>query len=124
MKRSNFESILEKKDYVERSSSKPVETFIPNQAMNLKELVLRFERGQRLNVHENFRAGSNFTESKIYEEDFEDAPPDDIHDIVDVQQYYESHKQRKSDFKEKLKSKNQKTEAKPKPEDSLTPSPE
>ena len=94
MKRANFEPILEKKDYVERSNSKPIETFIPNQAMNLKELVQRFERGQRLNVHENFRPGSNFTDGKIYEEDFEDAPPDNIHDVTDVHEYYNEHRAR------------------------------
>lgn len=121
MERANFEEKISKKDYVERTNSKPIETFIPNQAMNLKELVSRFERGQRLNVHENFRPGSNFTEGSIYEEDFEDAAPDDIHDVVDVQEYYRLHNERKSTFKKKQEEKRTKKEVSTTKDDDLPP---
>lgn len=108
MERPNFVPILAKKDYIERTNSKPIETFIPNQAMNLKELVQRFERGQRLNVHENFRPGSNFTQDKIYQEDFEDAPPDGVYDVTDVHDYYENHRAHKADFEQRRKDKKKK----------------
>lgn len=107
MNRPNFEPIFsEKREFCEKCSDVPVKTFIPHQAMDLKELVSRFEHGQRLNVHENFRPMSNFTQDSIYEESFDDAPPSDVHDIVDVERYYQAHQVHKSEYKaKKAKSK-------------------
>ena len=127
MKRPNFESIFDKKsDFCEKSSSTPVKSFVPHQAISLRELVSRFERGQRLNVHQNFRPMDNFTDGKIYEESFEDAPPHDITDVTDVHNYYRAHqehvkhyKQRKIDEKaEKAKANKAAEETKPAPAES------
>lgn len=103
MKRPIFEPIITQKEASERSSSTPISTFVPHQAMNLAELIRRFESGQRLNVHENFPAMSNFTRDKIYSESFEDAPGDDVHDIVDIQREIESHNDHKKDYQQRKK---------------------
>lgn len=100
-----FIKFAKQSEYCEKSSSKPVSSFIPKQAMTLAEMVARFDRGQRLNIKQNFAPEQQFTQNSIYEEDFDDAPPDDIHDIVDVQNAYETHKQKVSEFKEKRKKK-------------------
>lgn len=105
MEKPKFVQKIEKKDYIERTSDVPVKTFVPHQSMKLKELVERFERGQRLNVHENFRPMSNFTENSLYEEGFDDAPPDDVHDVVDVHAYYMEHQEHKHDFAKRQKGK-------------------
>lgn len=109
MKRANFEPVFSQKtDYCERTSKKRIKTFIPGQAMSLKELVSRFERGQRLNVHQNFKPMSNFTEDTLYEESFGDAPPDDVHDVVDVHRYYKEHTAHKRDYEHRKKQKGKK----------------
>lgn len=106
MKQANPIEFFEKKsDYCERSSSTPVKTFVPHQAITLRELVSRFERGQRLNVHSNFTPGDNFTRDKAYVEDFDDAPPHDITDVVDVEHYYRAHQEHVKDFKARQKAK-------------------
>lgn len=106
MNRPNFEPIFtQKSDFCEKSSPKPVETFVPHQAMSLSELISRFERGQRLNVHQNFKPMDNFTDGTLYVEDFEDAPPDDVHDVVDVHNFYLEHKEHKKDFAKRQKEK-------------------
>ena len=106
MNRPNFEPIFtQESDFCEVSSDQPIKEFIPNQALDLKELVSRFERGQRLNVHENFPAMSNFTRDRIEAESFEDCPPDDVHDVVDVHNYYLQHEIHKREFQKKQKQK-------------------
>lgn len=87
----------------ERTSPQPVKSFVAGQAIDLKTLIQRFERGQRLNVHENFRPMSNFTEGSLYVEDFDDAPPDNIHDVVDVEEHYREHQEHKKDFAKRKK---------------------
>lgn len=106
MKKTNFSyDIARKSNFFERSSEKPIKSFVPHQSMPLCELVRRFESGQRLNVKMNFDPSDQFTRDNIYEEDFEDAPPDDIHDVVDVQNALAEHEQRMQNFKEKRKRK-------------------
>lgn len=101
MKRPNFQPIFEKNaDFCERTSDQPVNTLIPGQAIDLATLIKRFESGQRLNVHENFKPMSNMSEG-LYVEAFEDAPPDDIHDIVDVHAVMREHEQVKRDHKKR-----------------------
>lgn len=96
MKRPNFSPIFdEEKDFCEVTSEKPVETFVPNQQIDLRTLIQRFESGQRLNVHENFKPMSNFTNGSMYVEDYEDAPPDGVYDIVDVHNALNEHEQTK-----------------------------
>lgn len=112
MNRPNFEPIFtEKSDFCEVSSEKPFKSFIPGQANKLSDLVARFERGQRLNVHSNFDPLSNFTKDSLYQEDFDDAPPDDVHDVVDVQRYYEEHQEHKKDYKVRMKTKKEAQQA-------------
>lgn len=105
MKRPNFEAKISQIEASERSSSTPISTFIPHQALDLKELISRFDRGQRLNVHQNFAPLSNFTSDKVYEESFDDAPPDNIHDIVDVHNALNEHAAHKKDFADRRKKK-------------------
>ena len=115
MERPNFEPIFTKKsEFCEKSSKTPVKEFIPHQSTPLRELVARFERGQRLNVHSNFAAGSNFETlspeeamQRIKSESLEtdDFPPTDVHDVVDVQQHYEALLVHKREFAEKMKNK-------------------
>lgn len=108
-------TILKNGNFFEKSSEVPVKTFVPHQAITLKELVSRFERGQRLNVHQNFVPKSNMTEGQIVEETFEEAAPDDIHDIVDVHNYMQEHEQRKDAFNKRKKEK-EKTKTKQAPQ--------
>lgn len=115
MKRTNFEPIFTKKsDYCEKSSSKPIATFVPHQAISLKELVSRFERGQRLNVHMNFHPGDNLenitddealARIKAESMDSDDFPPTGIHDIADVEAAYKEHQNHKIDFAQRQKKK-------------------
>lgn len=122
MERPKFSEKISKKDYIERTSDKPVKSFISGQAMDLTELIARFERGQRLNVHQNFRPMQDWTEGKIVEEDFDEAPPDDVHDVADVERYYHAHQQHKQEFSEKQKSKrSQQEQPKQAPQESETP---
>lgn len=115
MKRPNFEPIFtDKSDFCERTSEKPVETFVPNQSMTLSEMMRRFESGQRLNVHSSpmNQFYSSEEEADLNSERFEDAPPTDVHDISDVHRYYKEHQERKQEFAEKRKKAK---EAKPAP---------
>lgn len=121
MERPKFEPIFTKKsDYCEKSASKPVETFIPHQAISLKELVSRFERGQRLNVHMNFRAGDNFENitdeealmrMKTESMDTDDFPPVGVHDISEVEEAYKEHQNHKVDFAARQKKKQEDKQA-------------
>lgn len=119
MERPKVYGIFSKKsDFCEKSSKKPCKAFVPHQAMDLKELVTRFENGQRLGVKENFSIDSEFTRDSIYEENFEDAAPDDVHDVVDVEKAYRLHQQTVAEFSKKRKQKKQvKEEKTPTPPD-------
>lgn len=106
MKRPNFEPIFtDKSDFCERTSEKPVETFVPNQSMTLAEMMARFEAGQRLNVHQSpmnqfYRSEE---EADANAERFDDAPPTDVNDITDVHRYFKEHQERKIEYAEKRK---------------------
>jgi hypothetical protein len=107
-----FGIFTQKEDFCEKSSKKPCKAFVPHQAMDLKELVTRFENGQRLGVKENFRIEDEFTRNCVYEERFDDAAPDDVHDVVDVEQHYRAHQSHKSEYAEKKKRKQAPSEKK------------
>lgn len=108
MKQTNLSyEIARKSNIFERSSEKPVKSFVAHQSMPLCELVRRFESGQRLNVKMNFDPGDQFTRDHIYEEDFEDAPPDDVHDIVDVENALREHEAHKAEYSKKKKESKQ-----------------
>lgn len=91
---------IDELDFCEKSSSTPDECFVPGQAIRLSELVARFERGQRLNVH---LYNSNIVSEDTPDERFDDAPPEDIQDIVDVDAYNRSLKERKRDLQSRKK---------------------
>lgn len=124
MERPKFDPIFSKKsDFCEKSSPKPVNTFVPNQAISLKELVARFERGQRLNVHMNFTCGDNLEnitdEEALYRLhteniDSDDFPPTGVYDVSDVEQAYKEHQNHKVDFAKRQKQKKEEQQAKQK----------
>lgn len=99
--------------FCEKTSSKPVEGFVPGQAVKLSELFDRFTKGQRLNIHIN-PMNEFFPEDQVekHTEPFEAAPPEDIQDIVDVEEYHKSVQEHKREFHERQKSKRQKSESK------------
>lgn len=110
MKRPNFEPIFtEKSDYCEKSDPTPVETFVPHQSMSLAEMMRRFESGQRLNVHSSPMNTfySSEEEANDNTETFNDAPPSDVYDIVDVERYFKEHKAHKINFDDRMKKKAQ-----------------
>lgn len=84
---------------------KPIADFIPGQAYCLSDLMKRFERGQRLNVRENFNPASELCpegQEDMYDEKFENAPPENVTDIVDIQRLYNEHQQTKQEFKKSV----------------------
>lgn len=103
-----------KSEFCEVSSDVPVETLVPGQAITLNELVSRFEKGQRLNISDNPTNVMYRTEeeAEANSERFEDAPPDGIHDITDVEAHYRAHQSRKKEFDAQQKEKRSK-QAKP-----------
>lgn len=104
-------------------SSTPCDKWKPKEAMSIREMLVRTERGQRIDVHTRFRAEGipdNMYQAKFdaqgrmlpddQEETFDHTPPDDVNDIVDVIRYNEELNERK----EELNKKRQKREdAKP-----------
>jgi len=117
---ANYQQIREK------CSNKPIKTLVPGEAMSIKEMLVRTERGQRLNVHMRMNGNlpdnmypvdylrdefgrivtdkeGNPIEHDYKAEGFENTPPDDINDIVDVQRFKEAHEERKKAFKERQK---------------------
>lgn len=123
MKRPNFEPIICTFDAAEEVDSKPIETFIPNQSYSLSELMSRFEKGQRLPAHHLFNPDSEFTSGAVYEETFDEAPPDDVRDVVDVEHYYREHQEHKREFTERKKKKKQGEGAQP-PKQATDPQPQ
>ena len=106
-------------------SSVPCNKWKPKEAMSIREMLVRTERGQRIDVHTRFRAEGipdNMYQAKFdaqgrmlpddHEETFDHTPPDGVADIVDLIRYNEELNERK----EELKKKRQKREeAKPSP---------
>lgn len=121
MKRPNIYPIFtEESEFCEKSSSKQMSDFVPHQSYKISELVSRFERGQRLPVHMNFKPGSNFqaisdeqAEKRINAEQFHDCDfaPTDVHDVVDVQAHYNEHQEHKKDFADRQKKAKQAKQA-------------
>lgn len=103
---------------LEQSSSVPCEALKPNEAMGIREMLQRTERGQRLNVHTRMR--NDDCPDNMYHMEFnpdgtmkpdplgetiDHTPPGDINDIVDVQRYQEELAARKQALKDKYKKK-------------------
>lgn len=86
---------------------------VPNEALSIREILVRSSRGQRLNVHERYRAegipDDMYPEDQLEKvnETIHDAPPDDINDIVDVYAYQEELERRKAALKERAEKNSQ-----------------
>ena len=113
----------------ERASSVPCPALVPNEAMSIKEMLIRTERGQRLDIHTRMRnencpddmyslqeleqmSGLKYDpndpswEQKALQkmgDQLENTPPDGIHDIVDVYNYQKEQEQRKRELQERRK---------------------
>lgn len=105
----------------EKSSSKPTPNLVPNEAVSIRELLIRTQRGQRLNVHTRMRTddcpdnmyraeyekdpqtGEIRMKADPLEETIDHTPPSGMHDIVDVQRYSDELAERKQALLEKRK---------------------
>lgn len=103
----------------EKASSVPSDNLVPNEALSLRDLFDRTQRGQRLDVHQRMRTddcpdnmyraeyerdpktGEIHIKPDPYEETFDHVPPDNMNDIVDVQRYSEEIAERKKALQEK-----------------------
>lgn len=110
----------------EKCSATPCEAWKPKEAMSIREMLVRTERGQRLDVHTRFRAegipdnmyyaeyedirlNDGTIEKRVKRDTLEDTfahtPPDDVNDIVDVIRLAEETNQRKEDLKKRRSTK-------------------
>lgn len=104
---------------LEKASSVPTENLVPNEALSLRDLFDRTQRGQRLGVNTRMRTddcpdnmyrmeyekdpqtGEMRVKADPYEETFDHVPPEGMNDIVDVQRYSEEIAERKKALQEK-----------------------
>lgn len=97
-------------------SATPCDKWKPMEAMGIREMLIRSERGQRLDVHTRFRAEGipdNMYQAKYdakgcilpdeNEETFDHTPPDGVDDIVDVIRLQEETNNRKEELRKKRK---------------------
>lgn len=100
----------------EKACSVSTPNLVPNEALSLRELFERTQRGQRLGVNTRMRTddcpdnmyrmeyeidpntGEPRLKKDIYEETFDYVPPGDINDITDVQRYSEEVAERKKEL--------------------------
>lgn len=102
----------------EEASAVPCEAVTPGEALTIREMFDRTQRGQRLDVHSRMR--SDDCPDNMYRmqvdpktgapidpdgETFEHTPPDGMNDIVDVLRHGEEIAERKRQLKEKRKQK-------------------
>lgn len=105
----------------EKSSPTPTPNLVPNEAVSIRELLIRTQRGQRLDVHTRMRTddcpdnmyraeyekdpltGEIRMKADPFEETIDHTPPSGMHDIVDVQRYSEEIAERKKALLEKRK---------------------
>lgn len=94
----------------EHVDSTPDDALKHNEALSIREILVRSSRGQRLNVNTRMRSegipDNMYTEDelkKIGHESIHDAPPDDINDIVDVYAYQEELEERKKELQKRQK---------------------
>lgn len=103
----------------EISSPQPTPYLVPNEALGLRDLFDRTQRGQRLGVHTRMRTddcpdnmyrmeyeidpktGEPVPKRDPYEETLDHVPPSGINDIVDVQAYSEELAERKRELQAK-----------------------
>lgn len=100
----------------ESASAVPCDAVTPGEALTIREMFDRTQRGQRLDVHTRMRTDDcpdNMyrmqTDPKTgepidpYGESFEHTPPDGMNDIVDIQHYSEEIAERKRTLERKRK---------------------
>lgn len=108
----------------EKCSSVPCNVWKPQEAMSIREMLIRTERGQRLDVHTRFRAEgipdnmyyAEYEEVRLpdgtiekrikrdtLEDTFDHTPPDGVNDIVDVIRLQEETNARKDELLKKRK---------------------
>lgn len=131
-KSSTFATGNQKQVFFEICSAQPCKAFKPHEAMSIRDMLIRTQRGQRLDVDVRFREegipdnmykaefetrkdtfGNDVQVMKpdTEEDTFDHTPPDGLQDIVDVIRYQEDLNERK----EELKRKRQKREEESKP---------
>lgn len=103
----------------EKASATPTDKLVPNEALGLREMFDRTQRGQRLNVHTRMRTddcpdnmyraeyerdpvtGEVRAKKDQFEETFDHVPPGDMNDITDVLRFSEEIADRKKELQEK-----------------------
>lgn len=99
-------------------SATPCKSWKPKEAMSIREMLIRTERGQRIDVHTRFRAEGipdNMYQAKYdaqgrilpdeLEDTFDHTPPDGVADIVDVIRLQEETNQRKEELRKRISKK-------------------
>lgn len=105
----------------EKASAVPTDKLVPNEALGLREMFERTQRGQRLNVHTRMRtddcpdnmyraefevdpiSGEKRVKRDMLEETFDHVPPGDMNDITDVLRFSEEVAAQKKELQEKRK---------------------
>jgi len=118
----------------EKCSATPCQAWKPKEAMSIREMLIRTERGQRLDVHTRFRAEGipdNMYQAKFdaqgrmlpdeNEETFDHTPPDDVNDIVDVIRLQEETNQRKEELRKRRSNKSVANADEPEPKPKQEP---
>lgn len=103
----------------EKASAVPTNKLVPNEALGLREMFDRTQRGQRLNVHTRMRTddcpdnmyrtefeidpktGEAIPKRDQFEETFDHVPPDGMVDITDVLSFSEEIAARKKELQAK-----------------------
>lgn len=100
----NYQPVFEHVD------STPSDALKHNEALSIRDILVRSSRGQRLNVNTRMRSegvpDNMYTEEELKKyghETIHDAPPDDINDIVDVYAYQEELAERRAELEKKHK---------------------
>lgn len=107
------------KPIFEKTSQQPTKNLVPNEALSLREMFERTQRGQRLNVHTRMRTddcpdnmyraefysdphtGEVRQKPDPYEETFDHVPPGDMNDITDIQAFSQEIAARKKELQAK-----------------------
>lgn len=111
MSKMTFKTEFNFRPVFEKMSPDPVKSLIPNEALSIREILVRSSRGQRLNVHTRFRA-EGIPDNMYYPEDavknsesIHDTPPDYMNDVVDLFAYKDDIDRRKAELEKNAKKK-------------------
>lgn len=110
----------------EKVSPDPVDNLVPNEALSIREILVRSSRGQRVKTNVRYRSegipDNMYSEAEVekHHETIEMTPPDDINDIVDVMRLKDENDQRKAAYEARKKKEDPKANTevnKDKPDD-------